>query len=252
MPDADTRDTSFAGKVAIVTGGASGIGFGAAADLVRRGAKVVVWDASGEGLAVAARRQAFDGTVQVDVTDEASVKAAMAEVDRRHGRLDILVNCAGVPGGQAAIDDYALDEWQRCLCVNLTGTFLCCKHAVALMRRGDYGRIVNLSSMSGRQGTPRSPAYSAAKAGVIGLTNAMGRELVDTNIRVNCIAPSGIETEFFQKVPKVRLEAAKALIPLGRLGRVEEAAAMIAFLASEACSFTTGAVFDLSGGRAAI
>jgi len=240
------------GKVAIVTGGSSGIGFGTAKYLAERGVRVVLWDIDGERLPETAGKAGAVSWNTVDVVSEASVQSAMSNVEQRHRRLDILVNCAGIPGNQARIDQYALDDWQRCLAVNLTGTFLCCKHAVPLMRQNGYGRIVNLSSMSGRQGTPRSPAYSAAKAGVIGLTNALGRELVDTDIRVNCIAPSAIETEFFQIVPKARLDAARALIPLGRLGRVEEAAAMIAFLASEECSFSTGAVFDLSGGRAAI
>ena len=243
---------SFEGKVAIVTGGSSGIGFGTATYLIERGATVILWDINPETLARSVEKASPDFSSVVDVTSEESVRAATAAAEERHGRLDILVNCAGIPGNQAVIDEYRLDDWQHCVAVNLTGTFLCCKHAVPLMRRHDYGRIVNLSSMSARQGTPRSPAYSAAKAGVIGLTNAVGRELVDTNIRINCIAPSAIETEFFQIVPKARLDAARALIPLGRLGRVEEAAAMIAFLASEECSFSTGAVFDLSGGRAAI
>ncbi|MBJ3777971.1 SDR family NAD(P)-dependent oxidoreductase [Acuticoccus mangrovi] len=238
--------------VAVVTGGASGIGLGVAQHFASEGMRVVVWDWNDATLAEASAGAGFALTRQVDVTDEASVKAATDEVAERFGRIDILVNSAGIAGSQAPITDYALADWERCLSVNLTGTFLCCKHVVAVMERNDYGRIVNLSSMSGRQGTPRSPAYSAAKAGVIGLTNALGRELVQTNIRINCIAPSAIETEFMRSVPKARFDAAIALIPLGRLGRVEEVVAMIAFLASEGCSFTTGAVFDLSGGRAAI
>jgi len=245
-----TRDLS--GQVAVITGGTSGIGLGVAERLRRDGADIVIWDIDPAGL----ERVKASGDIalaqRVDVADEGSVSAAAKEIAEKLGRADILVNSAGIAGDQRDLSDYPLSDWNRCIAVNLTGTFLCCKHITPLMVRHNYGRIVNVASMAGRDGTARAPAYSAAKAGIVGLTKSIAREFAPkTEIRVNCIAPAAIETRLFQQLPEARREAARTRIPVGRVGTVEEVANMVAWLASRECSFTTGAIFDLSGGRGA-
>ena len=243
--------SDLAGRVAIVTGGTSGIGLGVVERFRADGAEVVVWDIDEAGLE---RTQAEHGLAlaqRVDVADEASVIAAVKELSDKLGRADILINSAGIAGAQLDLPDYPLSDWNRCIAVNLTGTFLACKHVIPLMAQRNYGRVVNLASMAGRDGTARAPAYSAAKAGIVGLTKSLAREFAPTEIRVNCIAPAAIETKLFRDLPEARREAARARIPVGRVGRIEEVAAMIAWLSSSECSFSTGAVFDLSGGRGA-
>ena len=243
--------SDLAGRVAIITGGISGIGLGVVERFRKEGAEVVVWDIDEAGLE---RTQAEHGLAlaqRVDVADEASVAAAVKELSDKLGRADILINSAGIAGAQLDLPDYPLSDWNRCIAVNLTGTFLACKHVIPLMAQRNYGRVVNLASMAGRDGTARAPAYSAAKAGIVGLTKSLAREFAPTEIRGNCIAPAAIETKLFRDLPEARREAARARIPVGRVGRIEEVAAMIAWLSSSECSFSTGAVFDLSGGRGA-
>jgi 3-oxoacyl-[acyl-carrier protein] reductase len=243
--------SDLAGRVAVITGGTSGIGLGVAARFQREGAKVVLWDVNEAGLDSALSELGVVMASRVDVSDESAVSEAARAVADMFGRADILVNSAGIVGGQYALADYPLEDWLRCLKVNLTGTFLCCKHIAPLMIVRNYGRIINISSMAARDGTARAPAYSASKAGIIGLTKSIARELASTEIRVNCIAPAAIETQLYRDLPEARREAARSRIPIGRVGRVEEVAAMIAWLSSSECSFTTGAIFDLSGGRGA-
>jgi len=228
----------LANRIAVITGGSGGIGVVTAERMRRSGATVVLWDldpAAGE----------------VDVTDEASVARSTAEAISKHGRIDILVNAAGITSQRTAVVDFPLELWRRIVDINLTGTFLCCRAVVPHMQQAGYGRIVNLASVAGKEGNPYSAAYSAAKAGVISLTKSLGKELAATEIRVNCIAPAIIATKnLFYDMPEEMRRTWVSRVPMGRPGRPEEAAAMIAWLASEECSFSTGAAFDLSGGRA--
>jgi len=228
----------LANRIAVITGGTGGIGHVTAERMRRSGATVVLWDLD-------------PAAGQVDVTDEATVARATAEVISKHGRIDILVNAAGITSQRTAVVDFPLDLWRRIVDINLTGTFLCCRAVVPHMVAAGYGRIVNLASVAGKEGNPYSAAYSAAKAGVISLTKSLGKELAATEIRVNCIAPAIIATKnLFHDMPEEMRRTWVSRVPMGRPGRPEEAAAMIAWLASEECSFSTGAAFDLSGGRA--
>lgn len=187
---------------------------------------------------------------RIDLTDETAVNRAMAQLVERFGRIDVLVNAAGITGPTVNIEHYSFSEWKRVLDVNLTSTFLCCKAAIAPMRQRNAGRIINLASIAGKEGNAGMTGYSAAKAGVIALTKSLGKELAATEIRVNAIAPAVIATDLVKQMSDDAYRNVLAKIPLGRAGRPEEVAAMVAWLASDECSFSTGAVFDLSGGRA--
>jgi 3-oxoacyl-[acyl-carrier protein] reductase len=228
----------LSGRIALLTGGAGGIGRAVAERFAASGATVVTWDL------------AETADEQVDVTDETAVAAGMQRLLARHGRLDILVNCAGITGPNLRIEDYPLADWQRTVDISLKSTFLCCKAAVPAMRARNSGRIVNLASIAGKEGNATMTAYSAAKGAVIALTKALGKELADTEIRVNCVAPAVIATPMNEQMTPEAYAAVVAKIPLGRPGQPAEVAAMIAWLASDECSFSTGACFDLSGGRA--
>jgi len=234
---------------AVITGGAGGIGVAAARRLASHGLGIALWDLSPAAGEVANTLPA-SFAIKVDVTDPASVAAAAEQTARRAGSIQVLVNAAGITGPNAAVDEYAVEDWRRVLAINLDGTFLCCRELVPLMKRSGYGRIVNLSSIAGKEGNPNAAAYSASKAGVIALTKSLGKELVGFDIRVNCITPAMIETDLLHQMTPEFTEYAKSKIPLGRLGRVDEVAAMIDWLSSPECSFSTGAVFDISGGRA--
>jgi NAD(P)-dependent dehydrogenase (short-subunit alcohol dehydrogenase family) len=226
------------GRVALIGGGAGGIGQAVRARFIASGASVVTWDLSDK---------ADD---KVDVTDEAAVAGGMATLIAKFGKLDILVNAAGITGPDVPIEQYSLSDWRRTLDVNLTSTFLCCKAVVPLMRARNAGRIVNLASIAGKEGNANMVGYSAAKGAVIAMTKALGKELANTEIRVNAIAPAVIETDLVKQMTAATLKTVVAKIPLGRMGRPEEVAAMVAWLSSDECSFSTGATFDLSGGRA--
>lgn len=238
------------GQVAIVTGGARGVGLGIARRLAQEGARVVLWDVDREGFDAEAAGFSPAGLDQVDVADEDSVASGMRRVLDGLGRLDILVNNAGINGRVADVEDYAFQEWQRVLRVNLDGVFLCCRAAVPAMRARGYGRIVNVASIAGKEGVPGIAAYAASKAGVIGLTKSLARELIDTGILVNCLAPVMVETDLLKQMTPEHIERSKAKIPMGRLLQIPELAAVAAFAASPECSFTTGFTFDVSGGRA--
>jgi 2-dehydro-3-deoxy-L-rhamnonate dehydrogenase (NAD+) len=226
------------GRVALIGGGAGGIGQAVRERFIASGASVVTWDLSDK---------ADD---RVDVTDEAAIAKGMARIIAKFGKIDILVNCAGVTGPTVPIEDYSLSDWRRTLDINLTSTFLCCKAVVPLMRARNAGRIVNLASIAGKEGNANMTAYSAAKGAVIALTKALGKELANTEIRVNAVAHAVIATELVKQMSEATFKAAVAKIPIGRTGRPEEVAALVAWLASDECSFSTGATFDLSGGRA--
>jgi 3-oxoacyl-[acyl-carrier protein] reductase len=229
---------NFSGRVAVVAGGCGGIGQAVRARLAAGGANVIVWDLA-------------DGAdTRLDLTDEAAVNSAMERLIARWGRIEVLVNAAGITGPTVNIEHYTFADWKRVLDVNLTATFLCCKAAIAPMRRQNSGRIVNLASIAGKEGNAGMTGYSAAKAAVIALTKSLGKELADTEIRVNAVAPAVIATELLKQMSADTLKSVLAKIPLGRPGRPEEVAALVAWLASEECTFSTGAVFDLSGGRA--
>jgi 3-oxoacyl-[acyl-carrier protein] reductase len=188
--------------------------------------------------------------MRVDVADEASVAAAVAASEAALGPIDILVNNAGITGPNGPVETYPVDAWRRVVDVDLTGVFLCCRAVVPGMRARNRGRIVNVASIAGKEGNPNAAAYSAAKAGVIGLTKALGKELAATEVRVNCVTPAAVKTDIFAQMTEQHIAWMLSKIPLGRFGLVDEIAAMICWLASDEASFSTGAVFDVSGGRA--
>ncbi len=241
----------FQGRTASVTGGAAGIGLAVAARLTAEGAICCLWDQNAAALAEA-RAQIGAAAVQaLDVSDPAQVDAAMeASVASLGGRLDILVAAAGITGPNATVRDYPVDAWKRVIEVNLNGVFLCDRAAVPVMERTGYGRIVNIASVAGKEGNPNASAYSASKAAVIGLTKSLGKELVKTDIRVNCVAPAAVRTAIFDQMSQEHIDFMLSKIPLGRFGTVDEVTALVCWLASEEASFSTGATFDVSGGRA--
>lgn len=240
-------------KRAAVTGGARGIGRAIATRLLQSGASVSLWDLDVDAMAETALELSKIGPVhvaQVDVTDEASVDAAAAKTADAFGGLDILVNNAGIAGSTAKLWELPVAEWRKVVEIDLIGPYLCCRAAVPYMLKGGWGRIVNIASIAGKEGNPNASHYSAAKAGVVALTKSLGKELATSNIVVNCVTPAVIETDILKQVGQQHIDYMLSKIPMGRFGQVEEAAAMVAWLSSEDCSFTTGAVFDLSGGRA--
>lgn len=240
----------FAGRHAIVTGGATGLGYGIAQRLLASGGSVTIWDRDGEAATKAAwslGAKAF--SLNVDVTQQPSVAKAVAATLAQAGRIDALINSAGITGPNTKLWDYPVDAWRQVIDVNLTGPFICCREVVAQMRTQGYGRIVNIASVAGKDGNPNASAYSASKAGLIALTKSLGKELADTGIRVNCVTPAAVKTAIFDQMTPDHIAFMLSKIPMGRFGKVEEIAAMVAWLCTEDCSFSTGAVFDLSGGR---
>ncbi len=236
------------GRVAVVTGAASGIGRATAKRLGADGAALELWDAAAEGLAETASDTGGNATT-LSVADDEAVAAAAAAAAERHGRIDILVNCAGIAGDIGPVVEADPAEWRRVIEVNLTGTFLCCRAVLPHMQGSGYGRIVNIASVAGKEGNPNAAHYSASKAGVITFTRALGKEVAGSGVLVNCITPAVIETPILGQVTDAQVKYMVERIPLGRMGRPEEVAALIAWLASEECSFSTAAAFDLSGGR---
>jgi len=239
------------GRKAVVTGGAAGIGLAISQRLIASGARVSMWDRDEKLLAESAKSLgAMTHTVRVDVSDETDVKLAFDETVRELGRLDVLVCSAGITGPNMPTWDYPLADWKQVLDINLTGVFLCNKTVIPHMRKNDYGRIVNIASIAGKEGNPNASAYSASKAGVISLTKSLGKEVAKSGIRVNCVTPAAVKTGMFAQMTQAHIDFMLSKIPMGRFGQVEEIAALVAWLCSEECSFSTGAVFDLSGGRA--
>jgi len=245
------------GRVAVITGGARGIGYAVAERMLACGANVVLWDLMADRLPQSkATLGSVDGgggkveTCVVDITDEDQVIAAAAASVKAFGKIDILVNSAGITGPNQKTWEYSSKDFRQVQEINLIGTFHCCKAVVPGMMKQDYGRIINIASIAGKDGNPNAPAYSASKAAVIGLTKSLGKELAQTGIRVNCLTPAAAKTEMFAQMTQQHIDFMLSKIPMNRFVQVEEIAAMIAWMASEECSFTTGAVFDISGGRA--
>jgi 3-oxoacyl-[acyl-carrier protein] reductase len=237
-------------RVCVVTGGSGAIGYAIAERFVASGANVVLWDIDGAAAHAAAENVRAVSSTQVNVTDAGSVAAAAKATAERFGSIDVLINAAGINGPIGPVETYAIDSWRQVLDINLTGVFICCREVLPYLRRSRHGRIVNLSSVGGKEGNPNQGAYGASKAGVIALTKSLSKELADTEIRVNCVTPAAIESDMLRNMTTDARNFVLSKIPLGRAGRPDEVASMVAWLATEECSFTTGAAFDLTGGRA--
>ena len=242
------------GKIAIITGGARGIGYAIAERMLDSGASVCLWDIDEERLLIAKSALEKKGRteiIKVELVSEEEVQQATDKVQSLFGKIDILVNNAGITGGNALTWELDTKLWRKVIEVNLIAPFITCHAVVPKMIANGYGRIINVASIAGKEGNPTASHYSASKAGLIGLTKSLGKELATKNIIVNCITPAAAKTEMFAQMTQQHIDYMLSKIPMNRLLLVEEAAAMVAWLASEECSFTTGGVFDLSGGRAA-
>ena len=240
-------------RTMVVTGGARGIGYAVAQRALRSGATVALWDIDGERIERARRELAELGNVSaavVELTDEGSVDAAVTQTLEAHGSIDILINCAGITGGNGTTWELAPDVWRRVIDVNLIGPYLTCRAVVPHMIRQGYGRIVNIASVAGKEGNPNASHYSASKAGLIGLTKSLGKELARHNVLVNAVTPAAAKTEIFDSMSQQHIDYMLSKIPMNRFLMPDEAASLIVWLSSEDCAFSTGAVFDLSGGRA--
>lgn len=236
----------FQDRVAVVTGGVSGIGAGIAARLAAEGAKLSLWDLDEAALSAANAAH----KVTLDVADAAAVQRAAEQTARALGRIDILITSAGITGPNHPVWEYPVSDWNRVIQINLNGLYYCNRAIVPFMQQAGYGRIVNIASIAGKEGNPNAAAYSASKAGVIALTKALGKELAAANIRVNCVTPAAVKTPLFSQMTQQQIDWMLSKIPAGRFGEIAEVAALVCWLASDECSFSTGAVFDISGGRA--
>ena len=239
----------FEGRKAIVTGGASGLGKAVAARIVAEGAKVALWDLNADALAAAKEEVGATFTVALDVSDYAAVTQAAKDSNAALGGISVLVNSAGITGATAMVHEYPVDSWKRVMDINLNGLFYCCREVIPYLLEGGYGRIVNLASVAGKEGNPNASAYSASKAGVIGLTKSLGKELATKGVIVNALTPATFESPILAQLPQSQVDYMRSKIPMGRLGEIHESAAMVCFMASEECSFTTASTFDTSGGR---
>ena len=241
------------GKNAVVTGGARGIGYAIARRIMNSGAACCIWDINGENAAAAAERLSAEGTCSfrtVDLTRADQVDDAAQSTRGEMGSIDILVNNAGVAGAAKRLWEYTPEEWHWVVEVDLFGVYHCCRSVVPMMLDQGWGRIVSIASIAGKEGNPNASHYSSAKAGVIGLTKALGKELATSGILVNCVTPAVIETDMLKELTQQHIDYMRSKIPMDRFGKTEEVAALVAWLSSEDCSFSTGGVFDISGGRA--
>jgi len=243
-------DGLFKGRTAVVTGGARGIGLACAAKIAAGGGRIALWDRDLERAKQSAAALGDAIAVEVDVTSEASLNAALATTEKELAPPDILVASAGITGPNATVVQYPIEAWKQVIDINLTGVFLSNRVVAAGMAKRGWGRIVNIASVAGKEGNPNASAYSASKAGVIGLTKSLGKELATTGVLVNCVAPAVVKTELFSQMTEQHIQYMLSKIPMNRFGEVEEVAEMVAWLASPLCTFATGAAFDLSGGRA--
>jgi NAD(P)-dependent dehydrogenase (short-subunit alcohol dehydrogenase family) len=239
----------FLNRTAVIAGGASGLGHCVATRLMTEGARISLWDWSAETLAGKAAELNCCHSCVVDVTDADQVAQAGRETNSELGRIDILVVAAGITGPTVSTWEYPPQDWRRVIDINLNGSFHCCRAIVPYMMTNDYGRIVNIASVAGKEGNPNASAYSSSKAGVIALTKSLGKELARTGIRVNCVTPAVFKSPLLAQMPKEHIDFMASKIPMGRLGEVDEVAALICWLASDECTFSTSATFDISGGR---
>ena len=239
-------------RVAIVTGGAQGFGLAITERFIESGAKVVIWDIDeGEAKKALEKVNSENLTYQiVDVSNYETINAKLSEVEKSHGKIDIFINNAGVAGMNTTVAEYPIEEWNKVINLNLNAVFYCCKAVVPIMTKNDYGRIVNIASIAGKEGNPNASAYSTSKAGVIGLTKSLGKELAQKNIAVNCVTPAAAKTRIFDQMTEEHINYMLSKIPRNKFAKVEELASLVTWLASEENSFSTAAVFDLSGGRA--
>ena len=239
----------FTGRMAIVTGGASGLGKCSAERIIQEGGQVSLWDLNAEALAAAAAEIGAQHFVALDVSDADAVAAAAAEANRMLGKIDILIASAGITGATVPVHEFPIDSWKRVVDINLNGVFYCSRAVVPFMLENGYGRIVNVASVAGKEGNPNASAYSASKAGVIGFTKSLGKELAGKGVIANSLTPATFESPILEQLPASQVDYMRSKIPMGRLGEVEESAALVCFMASEECSFTTASTFDTSGGR---
>jgi 3-oxoacyl-[acyl-carrier protein] reductase len=237
-------------KRAVVTGAGAGLGLAIAKRLAASGARVALWDRDAANLDRAAALLPNARAIGVDVSSESAIADGLMKTLAEFGGIDVLVNNAGISGPNMPTWEYSVEDWRRVLDINLTGVFLCCRAIVPHMIASGYGRIVNVASVAGKEGNPNAPAYSASKAAVIALTKSLGKELARTGVAVNCVTPAAIRTAIFDQMSEEHVQFMLSKIPMGRFGEVEEVAALVGWLCTGECSFSTGAVFDLSGGRA--
>jgi len=239
----------FSGRTAVITGGASGLGMQTAKRIVAEGGHVALWDIDAQKLADAKKETGALYIHAVDVSDPAMVAEAAAKAQEALGKIDVLIASAGITGATVPVIEFPVDSWLRVIAVNLTGLFYCCREITPFMIQNGYGRIVNIASVAGKEGNPNASAYSASKAGVIGFTKSLGKELATKGVLVNCITPATFESAILAQLPQSQVDYMRSKIPMGRLGEVSENAALVCWLASEECSFSTAATFDISGGR---
>lgn len=245
----DVYRDRFAGRTAVITGGASGLGLDVARRMTAEGGRVILWDFNREALESAQGKSGALAAIHVDISSWPSIEKAVSETYSCAPSIDILVNSAGITGPTMPVAEFPLDGWQKVIDINLSGTFLVCRALVPAMAERQYGRIINVASVAGKEGNPNASAYSAAKAGVIALTKSLGKELAACGVLVNAVTPAVFDSPLLAQMPQSQIDFMRSKIPMGRLGRTEETTAMICFLASEECSFSTGATFDTSGGR---
>lgn len=239
----------FSGRSAVVTGGASGLGRESARRLIAEGARVALWDYDAPALAEAGKDMGAHLIIEVDVADPDAVAQAAARSNEALGRIDILVNSAGITGATGPVENFPIDSWRRTIEIDLNGVFYCCRAVIPYMLANGYGRIINVSSVAGKEGNPNASAYSAAKAGVLGFTKSLGKELATRGVLVNALTPATFQSPILGQLPQSQIDYMRSKIPMERLGEVHESATMVCFMASDECSFTTASAFDTSGGR---
>jgi len=243
---------NLSNRVAIVTGGAQGFGLAISERFIQSGAKVIIWDIDKEKAEIAIKKINSKNCIYqiVDVTNFEEIKKNLDDIESNYGKIDIFINNAGIAGMNTTVAEYPLEEWNKVIDLNLNAVFYCCKAVVPFMIKNNYGRIVNIASIAGKEGNPNASAYSSSKAGVIGLTKSLGKELALKNIAVNCVTPAAAKTRIFDQMTQEHIDYMLSKIPRNRFAKVNELASLVTWLASEENSFSTSAVFDLSGGRA--
>lgn len=242
-------DGRFANRTCVISGGASGSGKAVAKRIIQEGGRVALWDQSREALEVAQKETGAELVIPVDVSNPEAVTSAASQSFETLGKIDLLVCSAGITGATAPVVDFPIDNWQRVIDINLNGVFYCCRAVAPYMVENGYGRIVNLSSVAGKEGNPNASAYSASKAGVIAFTKSLGKELATSGVLVNVVTPAVFRSPLNEQVPQSHIDFMISKIPMNRLGEIEEVTSMICWLLSDECSFSTGATFDISGGR---